>query len=31
MDFLLIKYGMIFTEFDSIDRGGASVHNSFII
>ena len=23
MDFLLSKYGLIFTEFDSIDRGGA--------
>ena len=25
MDFLLGKYGLIFTEFDSIDRGGAEV------
>ena len=24
MDFLLSKYGLIFTEFDSIDRGGGS-------
>ena len=23
MDFLLGKYGLIFTEFDSIDQGGA--------
>ena len=23
MDILLSKYGLIFTEFDSIDRGGA--------
>ena len=22
MDFLLSKYGLIFTEFDSIDQGG---------
>ena len=27
MDFLLSKYGLIFTEFDSIDRGGAEVNN----
>ena len=26
MDFLLSKYGLIFTEFDSIDRGGAEVN-----
>ena len=26
MDFLLSKYGLIFTEFDSIDRGGAKVN-----
>ena len=26
MDFLLCKYGLIFTEFDSIDRGGAEVN-----
>ena len=26
MDFLLSKYGLISTEFDSIDRGGAEVH-----
>ena len=26
MDFLLRKYGLIFTEFDSIDRGGAEVN-----
>ena len=25
MDFLLSKYGLIFTEFDSIDRGGADL------
>ena len=24
MDILLGKYGLIFTEFDGIDRGGAS-------
>ena len=28
MDFLLSKYGLIFTEFDSIDRGGAKVNTS---
>ena len=27
MDFLLSKYGVIFTEFDSIDRGEAEVNN----
>ena len=27
MDFLLSKYGLIFTEFDSIDLGSASVDN----
>ena len=26
MNFLLIKYGLIFTEFDSIDRVGAEVN-----
>ena len=26
MDFLLSKYGLIFTEFDRIDRGGAAVN-----
>ena len=26
MDFLLSKYGLIFTEFDSIDQGGAEVN-----
>ena len=26
MDFLLSKYGLILTEFDSIDRGGAEVN-----
>ena len=26
MDFLLSKYGLIFTEFDSIDRCGAEVN-----
>ena len=26
MDFLLSKYGLIFTECDSIDRGGAEVN-----
>ena len=26
MDFLLSKYGLIFTEFDSIDRGRAEVN-----
>ena len=26
MDFLLSKYGLIFTEYDSIDRGGAAVN-----
>ena len=26
MDFLLSKYGLIITEFDSIDRGGAEVN-----
>ena len=26
MDFLVSKYGVIFTEFDSIDRGGAEVN-----
>ena len=26
MDILLSKYGLIFTEFDSIDRGGAEVN-----
>ena len=25
MDFLLSKYGLIFTEFDSIDQGRAKV------
>ena len=25
MDFLLSKYGLIFTEFESIDLGSASV------
>ena len=29
MDFLLSKYGLIFTEFDSIDRGGAASVNTF--
>ena len=26
MDFLLSKYGLIFTEFDGIDRGGAEIN-----
>ena len=26
MDFFLSKYGLIFTEFDSIDREGAEVN-----
>ena len=26
MDFLLCKYGLILTEFDSIGRGGAEVN-----
>ena len=26
MDFLVSKYGVIFTEFDCIDRGGAEVN-----
>ena len=26
MDFLLSKYGLIFTEFDSIDQGRAAVN-----
>ena len=26
MDFLLSKYDLIFTEFDSTDRGGAEVN-----
>ena len=26
MDFLLSKYGLIFTEFDRIDWGGAEVN-----
>ena len=26
MDFLLSKYGLIFTEFDSIDWGGAEIN-----
>ena len=26
MDFLFSKYGLIFTEYDSIDRGGAGVN-----
>ena len=26
MDFLLSEYDLIFTEFDSIDRGGAEVN-----
>ena len=29
MDFLLSKYGLIFTEFDSIDRGVAENTNAF--
>ena len=27
MDFLLSKYGVIFTEVDRIDRGGTEVNN----
>ena len=30
MDFLLSKYGLIFTEFDSIDRGGYYIVKRFM-
>ena len=31
MDFLLSKYGLIFTEFDSIDRGGAENIRQYLL